>query len=109
MIYQPSFQVVTLHLTFSSTVCEPAETQTLLCQEQSWIPDAPKGTQLVFIPTARVDNHEVTTIIEEHKLFFNPCIIALMFMQDTELHSTWDACQSVEPNTCDIDQGVCDA
>ena len=30
MIYQPSFQVVTLHLTFSSTGCEPAETQTLL-------------------------------------------------------------------------------
>ena len=30
MIYQPSFQVVTLHLTFSSTGCEPAETQSLL-------------------------------------------------------------------------------
>ena len=30
MIYQPSFQVVTLHLTFSSTGYEPAETQTLL-------------------------------------------------------------------------------
>ena len=28
--YQPSFQVVTLHLTFSSTGCEPAETQALL-------------------------------------------------------------------------------
>ena len=30
VIYQPSIQVVTLHLTFSSTGCEPAETQTLL-------------------------------------------------------------------------------
>ena len=30
VIYQPSFQVVTLHLTFSSTGCESAETQTLL-------------------------------------------------------------------------------
>ena len=29
VIYQPSFQVVNLHLTFSSTGCEPAETQTL--------------------------------------------------------------------------------
>ena len=33
MIYQPSFQVVTLHLTFSSTGCEPAETQTLIFQQ----------------------------------------------------------------------------
>ena len=47
--------------------------------EQSQIPDTPEGTQLVFIPTARVDSHAVTTIIEEHKLFFNPHIIALMF------------------------------
>ena len=30
MIYQLSFQEVTLHFTFSSTGCEPAETQTLL-------------------------------------------------------------------------------
>ena len=49
-------------------------------QEQSWLPDAPRDAQLVFIPTARADNCEVTAIIEEHKLFFNPHIIALMFM-----------------------------
>ena len=48
-------------------------------QEQSWVPDAPKGTQLVSIPAVRADNHEVTAIIEEHKLFFNLHIIALMF------------------------------
>ena len=52
----------------------------LTFQEQSWVPDAPEGAQLVFIPTARADNCEVTTIIEEHKLFLNPCIIAPMFM-----------------------------
>ena len=36
----------------------------LAYQEQSWIPDACEGAQLVFIPAARVDNCEVTTIIE---------------------------------------------
>ena len=60
----------------------------LTYQEQSWVPDAPKGTQLVFLPAARVDNHEVTAIIEEQKLFFNPHIIALMFMQEPELHTS---------------------
>ena len=30
VIYLPSFQVVTLHLTFSSTGWDPTETQTLL-------------------------------------------------------------------------------
>ena len=57
----------------------------LTYQEQSWVPDACKGAQLVFIPTARADNHKVTAIIEEHKLFFNLHIIALMFMQEPEL------------------------
>ena len=51
----------------------------LTYQEQSWVSDAPKGTQLVFIPAARADNHEITTIIEEYKLFYNLHIIALMF------------------------------
>ena len=52
----------------------------LTYQEQSWVPDAPEGTQLVFIPTARANNHDITAIIEEYKLFFNLHIIALMFM-----------------------------
>ena len=52
----------------------------LTFQEKSWVPNACKGAQLVIIPAARADNHKVTAIIEEHKLFFNPCIIALMFM-----------------------------
>ena len=51
----------------------------LTFQEQSWVPEAGKGTQLVLIPAARVHNQEVTAITEEHKLFFNPCIIALVF------------------------------
>ena len=75
----------------------------LTYQEQSWVPDAPKGAQLVFVLTARADNLEVTTIIEEYKLFFNPCIIALMFTQEPQLHTTWDVCQSVQPNTHDVD------
>ena len=61
-------------------------------QRQSWIPDAPAGNQEVFIPTARADNCLVPTIIEEHKLYFNPHIISLMFMQDLENCSTWDVC-----------------
>ena len=81
----------------------------LTYQEQSWVPNTPKGAQLVFIPAARVDNYEVTAIIEEHKLFFNLCIIALMFMQEPQLHTTWDVCWSVQPNTHDVDQGICDA
>ena len=54
----------------------------LTFQEQSWVPKAGKGTQLVLIPATRADNQEVTAIIEEHKLFFIPCIIALMFTCD---------------------------
>ena len=81
----------------------------LTCQEQSWVSDAPNGTQLVFIPAAQVDNCKVTTIIEEHKLFFNLHIIALMFTQEPQLCTTWDVHQSVQPNTCNIDQGIHDA
>ena len=51
----------------------------LTFQEQTWVPDAPKGAQLALIPAARADNQEVTAIIEELKLFFNPCILAHMF------------------------------
>ena len=47
---------------------------------QSWIPDTPKGDQVVFIPTARAENCPAPAIIEEQKLSFNPCIISLMFM-----------------------------
>ena len=62
----------------------------LTFQEQSWVPNAQKGAQLVLIPAARADNHKVTAIIEEHKLFFNPCVIALMFAQESDLQNTWD-------------------
>ena len=54
-------------------------------QEQSWVPDACKGTQLVLIHAARAELCKVTAIIEEHKLFINLCIIALMFTQEPEL------------------------
>ena len=81
----------------------------LTYQEQSWVPNTPEGTQLVFIPPARVDNCKVTIIIEVYRLFFNQCIIALMFTQEAQLHITWDVWPSVQPDTHDVDQGVCDA
>ena len=74
----------------------------LTFQEQSWVPEAGEDAQLVLIPAARVDNQEVTAIIKEHKLFFNPCIIALMFTYESQLQNTWDAQFLVEPTTCDI-------
>ena len=43
----------------------------LTFQEQSWVPSAWKGAQSVIVPAARADNCTETTIIEEHKLFFN--------------------------------------
>ena len=67
----------------------------LTFQEQSWIPNPPKGTQAVFIPAAGADNCPVPTIIEEHKFYFNLHIISLMFTQEPQLHTTWDVCQSV--------------
>ena len=63
-------------------------------QSQSWIPNAPAGEQALFIPTSSNNNHPVPTIIEEHKLYFNPCIIALMFVQDPENCTAWDKHQS---------------
>ena len=61
-------------------------------QRQSWIPDTPTGNQAVFIPAARVVICPEPTIIEEHKLYFNPCIISLVFTRDPEICATWDVC-----------------
>ena len=61
-------------------------------QRQSWIPEAPAGEQVLFIPTASNDNHLVPVIIEEHKLYSNLCIISLMFTWDPDNHTTWDVC-----------------
>ena len=69
----------------------------------------PTGIQVVFIPATSNENHLVPTIIEEHKLYFNPHIISLMFMWDPEDHITWDVHQSDQPNACDVYQGVHDA
>ena len=77
-------------------------------QRQSWIPNAPAGNQVVFISAARADNHPVSAIIEEHKLYFNLHIISLMFTWDPEICTTWDVCQSVQPTTCDVDRGMHD-
>ena len=64
-------------------------------QRQSWIPEAPAGEQVVLIPAVSDDSCPVPAIIEEHKLYFNPCIISFMFMWDPENHATWDVCQTV--------------
>ena len=32
-----------------------------------------------------------------------------MFTQEPQLHTTWDVCWSVRPNTHDVNQGVHDA
>ena len=64
-------------------------------QRQSWIPEAPTGEQVVFIPTASDDDHPVPAIIEKHKLYFSLHIISLMFTQDTKNCTTWDVHQTV--------------
>ena len=48
-------------------------------QRQSWIPDAAAGEQALFIPTSSDNSHPVPAVIEEHKPYFNPHIISLMF------------------------------
>ena len=63
-------------------------------QRQSWIPEVPTGKQPLFIPTTSDDNHLVHAIIEEHKLYFNLCIISLMFTQDADNCATWDICRA---------------
>ena len=74
-------------------------------KRQSWIPEAPTGEQVLFIPAASDNNHLVPAIIEKHKLSFNLLIISLMFTWDPENHTTWDVHQTDQPNTCDINQG----
>ena len=61
-------------------------------QRQLWIPEAAAGEQMLFIPSASDENHPVPSIIEEHRLYFNPHIISLMFTWDPEDCFTWDIC-----------------
>ena len=61
-------------------------------QRQSWIPETPAGEQAVFIPATSNDNHPVPATIEELKLYFNPCIISVIFTQGPENCTTWDVC-----------------
>ena len=63
-------------------------------QRQSYIPEAPAGKQALFIPAASNNNHLVPAIIEEHKLYFTPHMISLMFILDPENHTTWDVHQA---------------
>ena len=63
---------------------------------------------MLFIPTVSDDNHLVPAITEEHKVYFNPHINSLMFMWDPENCTTWDVCQTDQPNTCNVKRGVHD-
>ena len=75
-------------------------------QRQSWIPDGPAGEQAVCIPGASDENHLVPAIIEEHKLYFNPHIISLMFTWDPEDCIYWHIHQADRPNACNVNRGV---
>ena len=63
---------------------------------------------MLFIPAASDDSHPVPAIVEENKLYFNPCIISLMFTWDPHNCITWDVYQEEQPNAHNIDQDVCD-
>ena len=71
-------------------------------QRKSWIPDAFAGKQVVFIPTSNDGTHPVPALIEEHKLYFNLCFIALMSMGDPEDHTVWDLHHAHQPNMGNI-------
>ena len=77
----------------------------LTFQEQSWVLEAGEGAQLVLIPDARADNQEVTAILEEHKLFFNLHVIALMFMYESQLCDAL-AVPTTNLNECNINQCI---
>ena len=61
-------------------------------QRQSWVHDAPTGMQVEFIRATSNKSCPVPAIIEEHKLYFNPCIISLMFAWDPQDCITWGVC-----------------
>ena len=72
--------------------------------------------QAVFNPTTYDESHLVPDIIEQHKLYFNPCIISLMLMSGPPLHltrpthqpDTWDVHPATKPSMCNINQSMCD-
>ena len=75
-------------------------------QRQSLIPDAPAGEQALLISSSSNNNCLVPAIIEDHKLYFNPHIISLMFTWDPEDCITWDVHWSDQSNMCNINQGM---
>ena len=57
-------------------------------QQQSYMQAAPKGMQLIFIPVTYDKSCLVPNIVKEHKLYFNPCVISIMFTYGPPVHST---------------------
>ena len=55
-------------------------------QRHSWIPEAPAGKQVLFIPTASDNNCLVPAIIEEHKLCFTLYIFPYDYMGPRQLY-----------------------
>ena len=59
-------------------------------QRQSYIHNAHTGMQAIFNTTTNDKKHPVPAIVEEHKLYFNLCIISFMFMWDPCIYDTQD-------------------
>ena len=77
-------------------------------QRQSYLQGAPTGMQAVFIPTSNNVDHLVPAIVEEHKLFINPHVIALMFTQNPDKSTTWDIHTPLNKNTHNVNHSMCD-
>ena len=76
-------------------------------QRQSYLHGTPTGMQVVLIPISNDINHPVPAIVEEHKLYFNPPNISLMFMWNSEKFHTWDICAPLDKNTPNIAHNIC--
>ena len=62
----------------------------------------------MFIPTANDVNHPVPAIVKEHKHYFNPHMLALMFMWDPAKSVTWDIRRPLNTSTHSIDHSMQD-
>ena len=85
-------------------------------QQQSYSQATRERMQAVFIPVTYDKNHPVPDIVEEHRVYFNPHIISLMFTSGPTIHltepihqpDTWDVHLATEPNAHNVDQSVHD-
>ena len=57
-------------------------------QQQLYMQTTPEGMQAIFIPVTYDESHPVPNIVKEHKLYFNPCVISIMFTYSLPMHYT---------------------